>query len=118
MEILLMVDDEVFSEELMDIGEGTDVNLHFTKSFDEAFDILARGRIDKVLFKLRTWFDLEFLKYINSMHPDIEVILTANEKLHEIADVLKNGKYRIFPIQYKVRDLRTVVNSNSDGAAL
>lgn len=117
MEIMLMTDDEVLSEELSDIGEGT-VNLHFTESFDEAFAILAGGKIDKVVFKLRTWFDLEFLKYINSMHPEIEVILTANEKLHEIADVLKHGRYRIFPLQYNMKDLKTVLGSNSNGTAL
>jgi DNA-binding NtrC family response regulator len=113
MNVLFINTGNILFEELQELSDDIPVTPYVASSHAKAIGILANHSIDMVIFALRTMSDLEFLKHINTSYQQIEVILTVEESVHEIIDILKNGKYRVLHTPFKLSELKRCVEQEA-----
>lgn len=117
MNVLLIHIDKFLPGELDEMLHDMNTGMYVAESHDAALDILTDNPIDVVIFTLRTFADLELLHYLNTSYPQIKVFLKVEDRIRDIINILKDGRYQVFPTSFRLPDLKRsleAVNKTQD----
>jgi two-component system, NtrC family, response regulator AtoC len=110
--VLILDDDKRFLEEFVVLMEGS-FNILSSPSEAEAFDILARKKVDVILLELimsEGKSGMEILKRVKESMPDFPVIiLTAHPSVESAVEAMRLGAYHYISKPPNVGELQTLV---------
>lgn len=111
MNILLIHTENFRPGDLLEMTRDIKANLYVADSREEALNMIAVNPIEVVIFALRTFNDLELLKYLNTSYPQIDVLLTARDDTSKIINILKEGRYQVLPPSFRLPELQRSLES-------
>ncbi len=116
MNVLIQLIDRSTDRELKEFTEGKNDKVFIAHSIEESINILSQTKIHKAVISLKSLKDTAILKFINSYHPDIHVVVLANKAFDDIISIFSKSNYSVIHEPLKLSELKGKLHNKQNRA--
>lgn len=113
MNVLIQLMDCSTDRELKEFTEGKNDQVFISHSIEDSINFLSHTEIHKAVISLKGLKDTAILKFINTYHPTIQVVVLASKAFDDIISIFSKSNYSVIHEPLKISELQSKLKNKT-----
>jgi hypothetical protein len=89
----MQIKDPKADNEIREFAEMDGNKIYIARDVNDSLNLLSMHTIDKAIISVKNLKDTSILKYLNQFHPNIQVLIVANETFNDVFSIFQKVSF-------------------------